>query len=285
MRRSRPAGGGVAALVLLACLSCGAPASDESAATGEAGGRSPAIDLARLELVDLTHPFDESTIYWPTSPQGFELETLSEGVTEAGFYYSAKMFSTPEHGGTHLDAPVHFAEHGWSVEEIPLQRLVVPAVVIDVAEQTAADPDYRLDAAAVLDWEAQHGRIEEGVAVLLETGWSERWPDADAYFGRDSRESTALHFPSFGPSAARLLVEERGVALLGVDTASIDYGPSSEFEVHQIASGANVSGLENLTRLAELPPRGSWIAALPMKITNGSGAPVRVVALVPRSPE
>lgn len=267
------------ALTLAAC----GPAAEERASGSTSAVPAPPLDLARIELVDLGHAYDEATIYWPTSPQRFELETLAEGFTEDGYYYAAKSFSTPEHGGTHLDAPVHFAEHGWSVEEIPLARLLALAVVIDVTAEAAADPDYRLDSAKVLAWEGEHGRIEPGTIVLLRTGWSRHWPDADAYYGREASDSTELHFPAFGADAARLLVEERRVGMLGVDTASLDHGPSTDFVVHRIANGANVPGLENLTGLEALPARGFWVAALPMKIGGGTGAPVRAVALVTRS--
>ncbi|HVR43573.1 MAG TPA: cyclase family protein [Thermoanaerobaculia bacterium] len=243
-------------------------------------------NLDHLRLVDLTHAFDESTIYWPTSPSQFEIRTLHHGPTDAGFFYSSKSFCTPEHGGTHLDAPIHFAEGRWTTEQIPLERLVRPAVVIDASPQALQERDYRLTADDVRGWERVHGEVPRGAIVLLRTGWSARWPDRLAYLGDDTPgDASNLHFPSFGESAARLLVEERGVAMLGVDTASIDHGPSADFVVHRIANGANVPALENLTNLGELPPRGALVVALPMKIAGGSGGPVRVIALIdPRDP-
>jgi kynurenine formamidase len=258
--------------------SCGQP--PERAAAPEAG---PPIDFANYELVDLSHAFDSDTIYWPTSPSQFELEQLSYGETEAGFFYASNVVCTPEHGGTHLDAPIHFAAERWTTEQIPLQRLIGPALVLDQSEAAAADPDYRLTRADVEAWEETHGSIQEGAIVLLRTGWGRRWPDRAAYLGDDTPgDASNLHFPSFGEDAARLLVEEREVGVLGVDTASIDYGPSTDFIVHQVANGANVPGLENVANLELLPATGAWVIALPMKIAGGSGGPVRIVALVPR---
>ena len=241
------------------------------------------IDLSTARMVDLTHPYNAQTIYWPTSPSTFRLERLSFGPTPGGYFYAANAFCAPEHGGTHLDAPIHFSEGGVTADRIPLERLVAPAVVIDVAERAARDADYRLTRQDVLDFERRHGRIARGTIVLLRTGWSRHWPDRKAYLGDDTPgDASKLHFPSFGVDAARLLVEERGAAALGVDVASIDYGQSKDFMVHRVAAARGVPGLENLTELDELPPTGAVVIALPMKIEGGSGGPVRVIALVPK---
>jgi kynurenine formamidase len=243
----------------------------------------PLIDLARARIVDLSHTFDAKTLYWPTSPSGFELKELHKGATPAGFFYAAYAFCAPEHGGTHLDAPSHFAATGRSPADVPLEQLIAPAVVIDVTAKVAADPDYRLSAADVDAWEKAHGRIEPGTIVLLRTGWSARWPDRKRYLGDDTPgDASKLHFPAYGKDAAERLARERRVAAVGVDTASIDHGPSQGFAVHQVGAAANVPAFENLTRLEELPAEGAWILALPMKIGGGSGGPLRIVGLVPR---
>ena len=244
---------------------------------------SRGVDLASAELVDLTWPFDEKTLYWPTSPSGFELKELAYGPTPGGWFYSSYSFSTPEHGGTHLDAPIHFAAGGHTSDQIPLRQLIAPAVVIDVTDKTASSADYRLSADDVRAWEGRNGAIAAGTIVLLRTGWGKRWPDRKAYFGDDTPGATDnLHFPSYGEDAARLLVSERHVAAIGVDTPSIDYGQSKNFIVHQVANGENVPGLENVANLEQVPARGAWVMALPMKIAKGSGGPVRIVAAVPR---
>lgn len=253
-----------------------------AAACGTAASTADRLDLTGYELVDLTHPFDEYTIYWPTSPGGFELEQLSHGMTEGGWFYAANAVSTPEHGGTHLDAPIHFAEGRAAADEVPLERLVAPAVVIDVTSQAAEDPDYALTAEDVLAFEEEHGRIEPGTIVLLRTGWSRYWPDVRAYLGDDTPgDASNLHFPSYGEDAARLL-RERGVATIGVDAASIDIGASPDFRVHRIVGEADIAGLENLANLDRLPATGALVVALPMKIAHGSGGPLRAIALVPR---
>jgi kynurenine formamidase len=268
----------VRAQSLVAALAVGVSAS---AATGHA--QAP-IDLARVRLVDLTHAFNASTLYWPTSPSTFRLDQLAFGATPGGYFYSAYAFSTPEHGGTHLDAPIHFSAGGMTADRVPLERLVAPAVVIDISAKAAADPVYRLTRDDVLAFERRHGRIARGTIVLLRTGWSRRWPDRLAYFGDATPgDASKLRFPSYGSEAAELLVRDRGVAALGVDVASIDYGPSTDFAVHRIAAAANVPGFENLTRLDELPAIGAVVIALPMKIEGGSGGPLRAVALVPRA--
>ena len=247
-----------------------------------AGCRQEAeIDLARYELVDLSHAYSASTLYWPTSPTAFQLSPIHVGLTPAGFFYSAYTFSTPEHGGTHLDAPVHFAEGAIPVERIPLEQLIAPAVVIDVTAQAASDPDYRLTVQDVEGFEAGNGPIGSGTIVLVRTGWSGRWGDRKAYFGDDTPgDASKLHFPGYGAEAARLLVEERKVAALGIDSPSVDYGPALDFPVHRLGAPLGVPNFENLTNLDRLPATGAVVVALPMKIEGGSGAPLRAVALV-----
>jgi kynurenine formamidase len=241
------------------------------------------LDLASAKIVDLSHVFDSKTIYWPTSPSGFELKQLHKGLTERGFFYFANTFCSPEHGGTHLDAPMHFAEGRWTSSDIPPDRFVGPAVVIDISDKAKADPDYVLTPADIEAWESAHGKISDGAIVLLRTGWSSRWPNKKAYLGDDTPgDATHLHFPSFGPDAAAILVKERHVRMVGVDTASVDNGPSQDFLVHRILGAADVSGLENLTNLDQLPATGAWVIALPIKIAGGSGGPARIIALLPR---
>ena len=237
-------------------------------------------------VVDLSYAYDEATIFWPTE-EGFVLERGAAGVTEAGYWYAAHRFRTAEHGGTHIDAPIHFAEGHQSVDEIPLDRLIGPAIVVDVTGACAADSDHLVSVAAFVEWESQYGRIARGTIVLLRTGFERFWPDRLRYLGTDERGAAAvakLHFPGLHPDAARWLVQERGIHAVGLDTASIDHGPSIRFEAHRVLSAANVPAFENLTNLAGLPPRGFEVVALPMKIRGGSGSPLRAVALVPRSP-
>jgi kynurenine formamidase len=237
--------------------------------------------LAELRMIDLTHPYNADTVSWPTSPTRFTLERHAHGYTDAGFFYAANSLCTPEHGGTHLDAPIHFAEGRRTTEQVPLEQLIAPAVVIDVGASAGADRDYRLTVDDVLAFEEQHGRIAAGTIVLMRTGWDRHWPDVRAYLGDDTPgDASRLSFPGYGVEAAKLLVHDRRVGVLGIDTASIDYGRSTDFLVHRLAAEENVPGLENLMNLDELPPTGAILIALPMKIEGGSGGPLRAVALV-----
>ena len=251
-----------------------------AAATSLAG---QTVDLSRYRLVDLSHGYGPNTLYWPTAKTKFVRTREADGPTPGGWFYAANTLSTPEHGGTHLDAPRHFSEKGRTTDQIPLDQLVAPAVVIDVTREAAADRDYRLTREAVLAFEKANGAIARGSAVLLRTGWSRHWPNAKAYLGDDTAgDASKLSFPSYGLEAARLLVEDRGAGALGIDTASIDYGRSTDFQVHRVAAARNVPGFENLTNLDQLPVRGAVVIALPMKIEGGSGGPLRAIALVPR---
>ncbi|MEO1137118.1 MAG: cyclase family protein [Pseudomonadota bacterium] len=242
---------------------------------------APDFNLADYEIVDLSHSYGSDTVYWPTDKKGFQKQVVFEGVRDDGGFYAAFDIATAEHGGTHLDAPYHFHADGDKTDAVPLSRLIAPAVVIDVSAKAAADPLYRLSVEDVTAFETAHGVIAPGTIVLLRTGWSARWPDAQRYLG--GADPSALAFPSFGAEAAKLLVEARKAAALGLDTASTDYGPSTNFPVHRIMGAANVPGFENLTRLDELPPTGVVVFALPMKIEGGSGGPLRAIALVPKA--
>src|SRR5262245_13786192 len=241
------------------------------------------IDLARARTVDLTHSYNAQTIYWPNAPSTFKLEKLEYGKSEGGWFYSSFAYASPEPGGTHLDAPIHFSEKGRTADQDPLSQLIASAVVIDISAKARTNADYRLSVDDVRQFEKTNGAIKPGTIVLLRTDWSKRWPNKKTYMGDDTPgDATKLHFPSFGVEAARLLINERRAGAIGVDVASIDYGASKDFMVHQIAGAANVPGFENLMNLDQLPATGAIVIALPMKIEGGSGGPLRAVALVQR---
>ncbi len=244
---------------------------------------APAPPLSRAKLVDLSHAFDSETIYWPTE-EGFALERGFYGMTEGGYFYASNRFRTAEHGGTHIDAPIHIAQGKQSVDESPLERLVGAAVVVDVSAACAANPDYAVGIGDFERFEAQHSRIAAGAIVLLNTGYARHWSDRLRYLGTDRRGPEAvpeLHFPGLDPAAARWLVKEREIAAIGIDTASIDPGQSKQFESHQILFAANIPAFENLKALDQLPPKGFSVVALPMKIRGGSGGPLRAIAVLP----
>jgi kynurenine formamidase len=265
-------------IVLLAALATGC--AGQQAMTRNDTGAAQILDGARV--VDLTYPFDDKTIYWPTASTGFVHEMVFKGKTEGGYFYSAYNACAPEHGGTHLDAPAHFAEGKSTADTVPLSRLVGPAVVVDVAAAASKDVDYRVTRADIEGFERLHGEIEPSTIVMIHTGWGARWPNKKSYLGDDRPgHAEALHFPGIGEDAALALVE-RKVGAVGIDTASIDYGPSKNFIAHRVLLDADIPAFENVASMESLPPRGALVIALPMKIRDGSGAPLRIVAVLPR---
>ncbi len=236
-----------------------------------------------LKIVDLSHEYSKETIYWVTAKE-FELDTVFMGETEQGFYYSANNFSTAEHGGTHIDAPIHFVKGGQTVDQIPLEKLIGPAIKIDVSNKAIQDVDYLIGIQDFIDWEEeQQMTIPDGSIVLLYTGHSTYYPFKEKYLGTVRRGTEAialLHFPGLSAEAANWLVEKRTINAIGIDTPSIDYGQSQDFKSHVILLSKNIPAFENLTNLDQLPNKGFEVIALPMKIKGGSGAPLRIVAMV-----
>lgn len=232
-------------------------------------------------LVDLTHNYSSETIYWPTE-SGFHLEEEFGGMTEKGYYYSAKKFSAPEHGGTHIDAPIHFAKDGKTVDQIPLDSLIAEGIVIDVSAHTFQNSDYQVSTQDFVNWESSFGRMPDKVIVLIHTGYGKFWPDRTKYLGTDKMGKDALsdlHFPGLHPDAAKWLTENRKISAIGLDTQSIDYGKSEFFETHRLLCEKEIPFFENVANLDQLPPTGTLVLGLPMKIKGGSGAPLRLVAV------
>ena len=232
-------------------------------------------------MIDLSYSFGDDTIYWPQN-KPFSWEKTAWGQTAGGYWYSSAIFSTSEHGGTHMDAPLHFGENRRAVDQIPVDELMAPAIVIDVRPACRANADYELTVDDIMTWEAAHGRIPDRAVVFMLTGWGGHWPNRRAYLGSTTPDDArTLHFPGFSAKAAEFLMQHRAVRGVGIDTASIDPGRSPDFPVHRIVNGANGYGLENVASLDRLPPVGATVLALPMKIKGGTGAPVRIVALLP----
>jgi kynurenine formamidase len=241
-----------------------------------------AFTTTAQRVIDLSYPFDSQTVYWPTA-EAFHLDKDFDGVTEAGFYYSANKYAAAEHGGTHIDAPVHFARGKHTVDQIPLEQLMGPAVVIDVTSQCAANADYRVTVADIQTWERQNGRILQGAIVFLRTGFGKHYPNKLKYLGTDERGAAAvakLHFPGLHPDAAKWLTTNRKIKAIGLDTASIDYGQSTQFESHRILFEQNIPAFENVANLDQLPSKGFSVVALPMKIKDGTGGPLRIIATI-----
>ena len=226
-------------------------------------------------VVDMTYAINGKLPAWPGDDRTFEAKVVATPEKDG---YFARSFWTLEHYGTHLDAPAHFPPGKEYLDQIPVEHLFAPAVVIDVREEAGKDPDYRLRVMRVEKWEALHGRIPAGAVVLLRTGWAARWPDQARYRNMDA--AGVMHFPGFSVEAARLLIE-RGAVGLGIDTLSIDYGASKDFEVHRVDLPAGLYNLENLANLDQLPEAGAFLISAPIKLEGGSGGPVRVFAVLP----
>ncbi|MCP4874443.1 MAG: cyclase family protein [Gammaproteobacteria bacterium] len=243
---------------------------------------SIAGDFSNGQWIDLTHDFSEETIYWPTADM-FKKTTVFHGHTEAGFYYTAYNFSGAEHGGTHVDAPIHFSENRNTVEQIPIEQLIGPGLIIRIKEKVKGNRNYQLSVQDILDWEKEHGIIDDDSIILVDTGSGKYWPNKNKYMGTEKRGEEGvkeLKFPGIHPEAAKFLSTERKIKAVGLDTPSIDYGGSKLFETHQILFEKNIPGLENIANLDKLPIRGSMIIGLPMKIEGGSGAPLRIIAFI-----
>jgi kynurenine formamidase len=242
--------------------------------------KPPTLPTGRV--VDLSYAFDSDTVYWPTA-ETFKLEKDFEGVTDKGYYYSAYRYMAAEHGGTHIDAPVHFAKGRNSVDQIPLEQLMGPGLVVDVAAKCAVNPDYLVSIDDFQNWEKQNGKIPSGSIVFLRTGFGKYYPDRKKYLGTDERGAAAvakLHFPGLDPNAARWLTQNRSIKAIGLDTASIDRGQSTLFESHRALFEKDIPAFENVANLDQLPLLGFSVIALPMKIKGGSGGPLRIVAML-----
>lgn len=238
------------------------------------------------QYIDLSHPFDQETVYWPTEA-GFKLERGPAGLTEQGYFYAANRFAAAEHGGTHIDAPRHFWETGQTVDKIPLTRLIGPAVCVDVSTKCAADRDYQVSVEDFQAWEAAERESLADKIVVIRTGFGHHWPNREKYLGTAATGRAAvaqLHFPGLHPSAADWLIVRRQIRLVGIDTASIDHGQTRDYPTHVRLFRDGVPALENVASVQLLPSKGFLITALPMKIAEGSGAPCRIVAEIQAGP-
>ncbi len=239
------------------------------------------VMLNPAKLIDLTYTFDNSTIYWPTE-HPFVHQFEHYGMTADGYFYSSAKFAAPEHGGTHMDAPIHFSKSGLTVDQMPLTSVIGPAVVIDFSARAAKNPDAMLSLEDVKKWEAEHGSLPQGAIVVARSGWGRYWPDKKRYLGTDKFGDVAhLRFPGFSVEAVRYLLATGKVAAIAIDTPSMDPGNSKNFPVHRLWLGTNKPGFENVAHAEKLPESGATIFCIPMKIGEGTGAPTRIFGLLP----
>jgi kynurenine formamidase len=237
-----------------------------------------AIQGGDVKVVDLTHTVGPQVPHWreENAPSQFHAKAIE--TYERDGYFGRKI-DIPEHFGTHMDAPRHFDPAGKSVDQLPVKNFLAMAVVVDVYAAVRSNPDYRLTVADLKNWEKAHGPIPRGCFVFLRTGWASRWPSEKQFINQDAKG--VMHFPGYSVEVARYLLEHAHPVGIGIDTSSIDYGPSKNFEVHQLTMSAGLYHLENVANLDGLPPTGACVIALPMKLEGGSGSPARVLALVP----
>lgn len=241
-----------------------------------------------IRVVDLTVPLEPATPIINLPPpfansKPFSLQEISR-YDERGPAWYWNNFECGEHTGTHFDAPIHWVTGkdyaNNATHNIPVDRFIGPACVIDVAERAKADPDFLLTQEVIEQWESRHGRIPARAWVLIRTDWSHR--KGPAYF--NAREDGA-HTPGFHPKCVPFLARERDILGVGVETVGTDAGQAHTFDpmfpCHTIMHGSNKFGLASLTNLDQLPPTGAVVFAPPLKIVNGSGSPLRVLALVP----
>ncbi|MBI3653347.1 MAG: cyclase family protein [Acidobacteria bacterium] len=229
----------------------------------------------QAQIIDLTHIINDKTPTFGGERDAFRYEKLSD-IKKDG--YASGAFRMPEHFGTHIDAPGHFIVWKETIERVKVKRLIAPAVVLDIRKQVEVNADYQLSAADIAAFE-KGGAIPEGAAVLLLTGWDKRYAEAEKY--RNADANGVLHFPGFSEEAIQYLLRNPKIVALGIDTLSIDYGPSKNFQGHRIALGSGLYHLENLTNLDKLPARGAVIFVGALPIEGGSGSPARVIAIAP----
>jgi len=224
-------------------------------------------------VADLTHVLGTQFPLFP----GAAPFRIQQAVSHDKDGYYGSILTYWEHSGTHMDAPVHFAPNGLFVDQLRIENLVVPAVVINMTEKVRRDPDAVVTPDDIRAWERRYGRIPDNAAVLMASGWGARAGSVEAFRNTDS--SGVMHFPGFGKEAIDFLLTERRIAGIGVDTLSLDHGPSTTFAVHYTILPTNRWGLENLANLESIPPSGATLFVGAPKIASGSGGPTRVMAV------
>lgn len=264
-----------ASILVLISLAAGNIASAQTKSTASDCKLLAGIPSGHTRVVDMTYAINDHSPSWPGDDHPFSVVVTN---TPAKDGYLTRKFTMLEHYETHMDAPAHFPPGKETLDQIPIERFFGPGIVIDVRDKVAKDADYRLSVADIQAWEARHGRIPASAIVMLRTGWASRWPDQKRYRNMDPKG--VMHFPGYSVPAAKFLIA-RHVSGFCIDTLSIDYGPSPNFEVHRTTLPAGLFHVENIANLDKLPPTGAFVIAAPIKLEGGSGGPVRVFAILP----
>ncbi|XP_028170554.1 uncharacterized protein LOC114360175 [Ostrinia furnacalis] len=229
-----------------------------------------------FEFIDLTHPFDNQTIYWP-GVQNFVFTRKIANLEPDGSWYAANEFAAGEHGGTHLDAPYHFYRQGLRAGELPLDSLIVPLIIVDISSRVNDDPNFVLYKIH-LDYMLN---AEQKCIIIFKFGWSKFYNDKQKYLGMT--DNGKLNFPGLSEEIATWITTSyKKVVGIGVDVASVDPGSSQDYPVHKVASSAGLYNIENVNLSRDIPEYGCTAIVLPMKIRQGTGAPVRFVAICPK---
>lgn len=227
------------------------------------------------QVIHLSHIIDIDIPQWPGDPP-VEFTTVAN-IPEDGYYL--RRLTMGEHSASHINAPKSFYPHSAGIDQYPGESLVLPAVVIHICAAAKLNPDYALTVADVLAWEKKNGEIAPGSLVLLHTGWENKWLDKKAFLNRDPQGN--MHFPGFSYDATEFLLEQRQIAGLGTDTHGVDPGQDDSFNINRLVLAQQRIILENLTNLQHLPPKGSTLMIGVLRLRDGSGCPVGVLALVP----
>ncbi len=262
-------------IALLATLLLTAGVVAQTKPKAESEGLLERAIAGRARIVDLSHRLNAQTPTYGGERDSFRYEKVADFDRDG---YAAGAFRVPEHFGTHVDSPGHFLKGRETIDRIEPKRFIAPAAVIDVRAKVKQEPDYRLTVADITEWE-RGGRIPEGAAVLMLTGWDSRYDDAARYRNADAKG--VMHFPGFSEEAIKWLLANRRAVALGIDTLSIDYGPSKDFAGHKLSHAGGLYHVENMTNLDKLPARGAVIFVGALAIENGSGTPARVLAVAP----
>jgi len=251
----------------------GSAAAGAAIVASTAVSTRPVLAQSATKAVDMTHTLTKDFPTYFGEQQFFEEDVF----TYAENKFNLKSLRVNEHTGTHMDAPLHFTDGGTSIDEVPVESLVCPLIVVDIQEKADKNADAQVTPDDLKAWISKHGPIPEGACVAQNSGWQKRM-GSDKF--RNADDAGKMHFPAFHVEAAKMLLEEAEVAGIAVDTLSIDYGISGDFATHYTWLPANRWAIENMANLDQVPAKGATLIAGAPKHEGGTGGPCRLIALV-----